>query len=105
MPPVSKLNLRLPADLKAEAEALTQHLGLSLNALCVMALRNQVRYLSKSYGLPPVGPAGLQAPTSPPPARPVVSKRASVPRVALNAPCPCGSGKKYKRCHGAPGMR
>jgi preprotein translocase subunit SecA len=19
-----------------------------------------------------------------------------------NAPCPCGSGKKYKRCHGAP---
>ncbi|NCV74076.1 MAG: hypothetical protein EBW24_04025, partial [Actinobacteria bacterium] len=18
-----------------------------------------------------------------------------------NAPCPCGSGKKYKRCHGA----
>jgi hypothetical protein len=22
---------------------------------------------------------------------------------ARNAPCPCGSGKKYKRCHGAPG--
>ena len=21
--------------------------------------------------------------------------------VSLNAPCPCGSGKKYKRCHGA----
>ncbi|MGH3647444.1 MAG: SEC-C metal-binding domain-containing protein, partial [Micromonosporaceae bacterium] len=21
-----------------------------------------------------------------------------------NAPCPCGSGKKYKRCHGAPGQ-
>lgn len=20
--------------------------------------------------------------------------------IALNAPCPCGSGKKYKRCHG-----
>ena len=20
-----------------------------------------------------------------------------------NAPCPCGSGKKYKQCHGAPG--
>jgi len=20
-----------------------------------------------------------------------------------NAPCPCGSGKKYKRCHGSPG--
>ena len=23
--------------------------------------------------------------------------------VARNAPCPCGSGKKYKRCHGAQG--
>jgi len=24
-------------------------------------------------------------------------------RVSRNAPCPCGSGKKYKRCHGAVG--
>lgn len=23
--------------------------------------------------------------------------------VGRNAVCPCGSGKKYKRCHGAPG--
>ncbi|MFM8965858.1 MAG: SEC-C metal-binding domain-containing protein, partial [Actinomycetota bacterium] len=22
------------------------------------------------------------------------------PGVSRNAPCPCGSGKKYKRCHG-----
>jgi preprotein translocase subunit SecA len=22
-------------------------------------------------------------------------------RVSRNAPCPCGSGKKYKHCHGA----
>jgi preprotein translocase subunit SecA len=22
--------------------------------------------------------------------------------VSRNAPCPCGSGKKYKRCHGGP---
>jgi preprotein translocase subunit SecA len=22
------------------------------------------------------------------------------PKVARNAPCPCGSGKKYKQCHG-----
>ena len=25
---------------------------------------------------------------------------ASWGRVARNAPCPCGSGKKYKQCHG-----
>ena len=23
--------------------------------------------------------------------------------VSRNALCPCGSGKKYKKCHGAPG--
>ncbi|WP_430637226.1 SEC-C metal-binding domain-containing protein [Sphingomonas hankookensis] len=22
-------------------------------------------------------------------------------RVSRNAPCPCGSGRKYKHCHGA----
>ncbi|MGH3791733.1 MAG: preprotein translocase subunit SecA [Pseudonocardiaceae bacterium] len=27
---------------------------------------------------------------------------AAEPGPARNAPCPCGSGKKYKRCHGAP---
>ena len=26
---------------------------------------------------------------------------AAVEKVGRNAPCPCGSGKKYKRCHGA----
>ena len=24
----------------------------------------------------------------------------AVPRVGRNDPCPCGSGKKYKHCHG-----
>jgi uncharacterized protein YecA (UPF0149 family) len=23
------------------------------------------------------------------------------PKVGRNAPCPCGSGKKFKKCHGA----
>lgn len=27
--------------------------------------------------------------------------RNNEPRVGRNEPCPCGSGKKYKRCHGA----
>jgi SEC-C motif len=27
----------------------------------------------------------------------------SIPRVGRNQPCPCRSGKKYKRCHGGPG--
>ena len=26
--------------------------------------------------------------------------RREQPRVGRNDPCPCGSGKKYKQCHG-----
>jgi preprotein translocase subunit SecA len=29
--------------------------------------------------------------------------RRDQPKVGRNAPCPCGSGKKYKQCHGRPG--
>ncbi len=29
-----------------------------------------------------------------------VTEAAEVPRVGRNEPCPCGSGKKYKQCHG-----
>jgi hypothetical protein len=29
----------------------------------------------------------------------------SVPKVGRNEPCTCGSGKKYKRCHGMDGAR
>ena len=28
--------------------------------------------------------------------------RVGVPKVGRNDPCPCGSGKKYKKCHGSP---
>jgi preprotein translocase subunit SecA len=32
--------------------------------------------------------------------RPAASGQASGDKVPRNAPCPCGSGKKYKKCHG-----
>ena len=41
------------------------------------------------------GPVG-RAP-QPPPSAPAVAE----PKVGRNDPCPCGSGKKYKKCHGA----
>ena len=31
----------------------------------------------------------------------VQTVRREMPKVGRNAPCPCGSGKKYKKCHGA----
>jgi preprotein translocase subunit SecA len=33
-----------------------------------------------------------------PKSQPIVN---SMPKVGRNDPCPCGSGKKYKHCHGA----
>jgi preprotein translocase subunit SecA len=27
--------------------------------------------------------------------------RHAAPKVGRNDPCPCGSGRKYKHCHGA----
>lgn len=35
---------------------------------------------------------------TPPPVQPI---RNYAPQVGRNDPCPCGSGKKYKKCHGA----
>jgi preprotein translocase subunit SecA len=38
--------------------------------------------------------------SAPPPPRPQTVVR-EMPKVGRNDPCPCGSGKKYKHCHGA----
>jgi preprotein translocase subunit SecA len=32
---------------------------------------------------------------------PIGRATAAVPEVGRNDPCPCGSGRKYKKCHGA----
>ncbi len=32
---------------------------------------------------------------------PVTTVRRDGPKVGRNDPCPCGSGKKYKKCHAA----
>jgi preprotein translocase subunit SecA len=32
---------------------------------------------------------------------PKVTIRRETPKVGRNDPCPCGSGKKFKNCHGA----
>jgi preprotein translocase subunit SecA len=44
-------------------------------------------------GRPGGSPAAAQAP------RPAAQPARALPRVGRNDPCPCGSGKKYKKCH------
>ncbi len=42
-------------------------------------------------------------PHPPPEGEEIVVQQARSEKVPRNAPCPCGSGKKYKLCHGRPG--
>jgi preprotein translocase subunit SecA len=59
-------------------------------------------------GVPGVPPAAAPPGAGPPrPARtggddaPIKPVRRDEPKVGRNDPCWCGSGKKYKKCHGA----
>ncbi|MFN2428141.1 MAG: YecA family protein [Candidatus Binatia bacterium] len=48
-----------------------------------------------------VAPVALRGPSAPPLSPPRLAKPAPGPgpRAGRNDPCPCGSGKKYKKCH------
>ncbi|GAB3139257.1 preprotein translocase subunit SecA [Micromonospora sonneratiae] len=46
---------------------------------------------------------GKPAPVPPGARRPSAAQVSGGNGPSRNAPCPCGSGRKYKRCHGAPG--
>jgi preprotein translocase subunit SecA len=55
---------------------------------------------------PPGAAGGPKGSANPPPPEsdiqlPKVTLRREMPKVGRNDPCPCGSGKKYKHCHGA----
>ena len=60
-----------------------------------------VRYLFHVKAAKPRRPA--VSALRPGPSRPIQPSRAGQSKVGRNAPCPCGSGKKYKRCHGGIG--
>ena len=70
----------------------------------VEAARPRVQLGSLPLGSLPLGssppPGSLPEQPSAPPAAPTTVVR-SAPKIGRNAPCPCGSGKKYKKCHGA----
>jgi len=54
-------------------------------------------------GRRPAMPAGMTTSRGEAPATQTATQQRSVPKVGRNDPCPCGSGKKYKKCHGARG--
>lgn len=91
MPDKTRLTLRLPPALYADAVRIADAQGISLNAFLTLGVRNWVSYQSRGMqGAARPAPPAVEAPTL----RPVGGK------VGRNDPCPCGSGKKWKVCHG-----
>jgi preprotein translocase subunit SecA len=95
---VSKLNLRMPVELREDAAHVAAAMGVSLNTFIVHAVQNWTTYQGgrMAQRRMPVFPAAMEQSVAPAAASRVV------PKVGANQPCPCGSGEKYKRCHGRP---
>src|SRR5271165_5752786 len=89
--------------------------GLFRSASNLESFENMLALLSRTAQAvgPTDAPAAPQAPAPPNGAAPgpqqaepelrlpKVTLRRDTPKVGRNEPCPCGSGKKYKHCHGA----
>ena len=56
---------------------------------------------TKSSAIPAAGAPPVSKPAEAPNRTPIV--KSDLEKVGRNEPCPCGSGKKYKACHGRPG--
>lgn len=67
--------------------------------------RRTLNNMQMQYQHAEVGALGVEEPeevvTEEPPVPNNVTYLRDTPKVGRNDPCPCGSGKKYKRCHGS----
>ena len=110
-PELSKLNLRLPLELRTQVEAQAHSMGISLNTYVLLALRNFLPYTAgQSRQVSAIPARTAKAPPSASPQQ--VSRQTpgqgaaprtglTWPKVRRNDPCPCGSGIKAKHCHQA----
>lgn len=118
--------LRLPEALMTEAQAYAAHLGLSMNGLVAVALRDYLDSRRMPRSGQPSDPSGSSAASSGPSAaklaptepatpgsdsKPGPLAEPSTPRTfkapkSRSDPCPCGATKpsghrlKWKECHG-----
>jgi preprotein translocase subunit SecA len=95
---VSKIQVRSQAEIEQEELERQRRLARALQlqhaeAVSVLEPAAPVHERGEVY-------AAREAPGAmlPAPALPFVRE---VPKVGRNEPCPCGSGRKYKHCHGA----
>jgi preprotein translocase subunit SecA len=101
---VSKIQVRSQAEIEREELERQQRLARALQA-------QHAEAISPIQAMPgPVDPSGGDGPGSsgnvmemePRSGAPAVAPFVrQMPKVGRNEPCPCGSGRKYKHCHGA----
>jgi preprotein translocase subunit SecA len=88
---LSKIQIRSQAEIEREELERQQRLARALQM-------QHAEAISPIGSTPAENPVPMPPP--PPPAAPPPFVR-QVPKVGRNELCPCGSGKKYKHCHGA----
>jgi preprotein translocase subunit SecA len=100
---LSKIQIRRPEDVQAVEPAMPDPSTLKFQHAAAPALVPAAPAAPPPDAWPPAGPApggpGMRPPPLPP-ADPVAPYVRETPKVGRNDPCPCGSGKKYKQCHG-----
>jgi preprotein translocase subunit SecA len=108
---LSKIEIRTPEEVEREEEERRQRLMRALQAQHAQANSLLAAEEEAPQGEPRPASIGASGATPLRPApRPVAGVPAADPhgtfvrgerKVGRNEPCPCGSGKKYKHCHGA----
>jgi preprotein translocase subunit SecA len=108
---VSKIQVRSQAEIEREELERQQRLARALRAQHAEAISP----IQAPPGPLDAGPGGSEPPMGggnvmeiePRPSGPAAGGPATapfvrpMPKVGRNEPCPCGSGRKYKHCHGA----
>ena len=106
---VSKIQVRSQAEIEREELERQQRLARALQMQHAEAISPIQLGAALEEGAGPPAPPGFNPPpgsgaggmesrSAPPGVAPFVRQ---VPKVGRNELCPCGSGKKYKHCHGA----
>jgi preprotein translocase subunit SecA len=92
------VQVKSPEQIEREEEARRQRLNRALQMQHAEAASFAPPALPQEPQQPGVRPAARQSmpPQQMPPQQPV----RVAPKVGRNQPCPCGSGKKFKNCHG-----
>jgi len=100
---LSKIQIRRPEDVQAIEPETPDPRTLSFQhaaAPSLVAPPPPPPEAPRAPGLAGARVAAAGAGLPPPDAEPVAPYVREQPKVGRNEPCPCGSGKKYKQCHG-----